>query len=66
MFFQVKWTPDKLGGEPVLFADFLDEQSGGKARVYRPINDRAKLTSILEEYYMRQNIGNTQVDFCSF
>ena len=51
--------------EPVLFADFLDLQTGTSGRVYRPITDRAKLTSILEEYYMRQNIGNTQVSHLS-
>ncbi len=57
----MKWTPEKLQNEPVMFADFMDAGEGKVHRIYRPITDHAKLTGLLEEFYMRQNIGNTQV-----
>ena len=46
MLFQVKWTPQRLQDEPVLFADFMDADEGRTHRIYRPITDRNKLTQV--------------------
>ena len=47
--------------ELVLFADFVDAQPGSVARTYKPVTDRTRLQSVLEEIYMRQNVGNAVV-----
>ncbi|XP_064622088.1 dynein axonemal heavy chain 6-like isoform X2 [Lineus longissimus] len=59
-YFKVRWTPERLLNEPVVFCDFLDSGGSTRARVYRPISDNSKLAQIMEELYMRQNAGNTQ------
>ena len=60
-FLQVKWTPDKLQNEPFLFADFLDVHDDAKTmRVYRQLTDYPRLMQNLEEYYLRQNVSNSQ------
>ena len=52
VLYQVKWTPQKLQDEPVLFADFMDAGEGRAHRVYRPITDRNKLTQV-HEYLLK-------------
>ncbi|XP_052105827.1 dynein axonemal heavy chain 6-like isoform X2 [Mytilus californianus] len=59
-YFKVKWTPEQLMSEQILFGDFFDVGDKASARVYRPISDRKKLRQVLEEYYMRMSFGNTK------
>ena len=60
----MRWSADKLMKEPVIFGDFVDMPGdSSQSRVYKPITDMKKLAQSLEEYYMRQNIGNTQVSW---
>ena len=58
---QVKWSPEQLISEHVIFGDFFDLDNQTSVRVYRPITDQTKLTQTLEEFYMRMNFGNTKV-----
>ena len=60
---QGKWSAEELMyTKPILFGDFLqgDEQTASE-RVYKPITDRRKLISVLEEFHMRQQMGTSQV-----
>ena len=48
--------------KPILFGDFMDlGDATVPRRVYKPINDKHRLVQVLEECYMQQTIGNTQV-----
>ena len=49
---------------PILFADFIDVNDESVARLYKPVNDVAKLTKILEELCRSQNADNSQVCWC--
>ena len=44
-------------GEGILFGDFFDMEERSTERIYRPMIDQAKLTRVLEDYYMRYNYG---------
>ncbi|XP_038073413.1 dynein heavy chain 6, axonemal-like isoform X3 [Patiria miniata] len=59
-YFKVKWTPEKLHDEPILFGDFLDLNAPSVDRVYRHISDYDKLAQILEEYMVRVDYGAGQ------
>ncbi|XP_022090728.1 dynein heavy chain 6, axonemal-like isoform X2 [Acanthaster planci] len=59
-YFKVKWTPEKLHDEPILFGDFLDLNAPSVDRVYRHISDYDKLAQILEEYMVRVDYGSGQ------
>ncbi|KAK3092231.1 hypothetical protein FSP39_000084 [Pinctada imbricata] len=60
-YFKVKWSKEKLMKEQVLFGDFFEvQQQKGSASVYHAMSDRKKLATVLEEYYMRMNYGNTK------
>ena len=52
-----------MTNRPIHFGDFLDadDSVGGTERLYKPINDRNKLNTVLEEFYMQQQMGNSQV-----
>lgn len=54
---QVRWSADKLMGEGILFGDFFDMEERATERIYRPMTDQAKLTRVLEDYYMRHSYG---------
>ncbi|RUS88172.1 hypothetical protein EGW08_004069 [Elysia chlorotica] len=55
---QVRWSADSLMKDSVLFGDFFDtSEHSSQRRVYRPISGQNKLIAILEEYYMKLNLG---------
>jgi hypothetical protein len=41
----------------VLFGDFFEMEETSEQRIYRPMSDRARLTRVLEVYYMRFSFG---------
>lgn len=45
----------------VLFGDFFSPDDYGVRKIYRPMQDYNKLAQILEEYYMKLHMGNSQV-----
>ena len=52
--------------KPILFGDFMeDDSTQSNERLYKPITDRDKLISVLEEFYMKQQLGNSQVEVCA-
>ena len=57
---QVKWSTEKLQSEPILFTDFVDQTEGASTHVYKPVSDYTRVQQVLDELYMRQNMGNTQ------
>ncbi|XP_050405705.2 dynein axonemal heavy chain 6, partial [Patella vulgata] len=57
-YFKVKWTAEKLRNEQVLFGDFFEIDTTN--RTYQPLADRSKLGTVLEDYYMRLNFGNSK------
>ncbi|KAL8598268.1 hypothetical protein ACOMHN_035218 [Nucella lapillus] len=56
-YFKVRWSADKLMEEGILFGDFFDMEETSAQRIYRSMTDQAKLTRVLEDYYMRYNYG---------
>ncbi|KAK7488391.1 hypothetical protein BaRGS_00020365, partial [Batillaria attramentaria] len=56
-YFKVRWSADKLMEDGVLFGDFFEMQERAEERIYRPLTDHARLTRVLEDYYMRYNYG---------
>ncbi|KAH9496161.1 Dynein heavy chain 6, axonemal [Bulinus truncatus] len=57
-YFKMRWTPEKLMEESVLFGDFFDmSEHGSLHRIYRPLADKNKMVRVLEEYHMRMNMG---------
>ena len=48
--------------KPIMFGDFMDDDSAQNLeRQYKPITDHTKLNIVLEEFYMRQQLGSSQV-----
>ena len=59
---QVKWSGPELMNKPILFGDFMEiGDATVTKRIYKPIPDRNRLNAVLEEAYMHQSMGNTQV-----
>ncbi|XP_059157269.1 dynein axonemal heavy chain 6-like [Physella acuta] len=58
-YFKVRWTPQKLMEESVLFGDFFEmSEHGSVHKVYRPLADKNKIVRVLEEYHMRLSMGD--------
>ncbi|XP_072106568.1 dynein axonemal heavy chain 6-like, partial [Mobula birostris] len=60
-YFKSKLSPADLIDSRFLFGDFLDLQASSDSRVYQQITDRARLESVLEQYHLRQSLGNMKV-----
>ncbi|XP_059839458.1 dynein axonemal heavy chain 6-like [Hypanus sabinus] len=60
-YFKSKLSPADLIDSCFLFGDFLDLQASSNSRVYQQITDWARLESVLEQYHLRQSLGNTKV-----
>ncbi|XP_035825271.1 dynein heavy chain 6, axonemal [Aplysia californica] len=66
-YFKVRWTPQKLVEESVVFGDFFDmNDHSNQQRVYRPLADQSKLVRVLEEYNMRMSAGEQKEQLVFF
>ncbi|CAH1791320.1 unnamed protein product [Owenia fusiformis] len=59
-YFKVKWTPEQMMEDRVIFGDFIDMAEAEEDRIYKPIGDMDKLATILEEYQIRKDMTGSQ------
>lgn len=63
---QTRWSGETLQNDPIMFCDFMErDRTGEGGAPYKVITDARKLTNILEEFYLKQNIAIAQVSCLS-
>ncbi|XP_032239531.2 dynein axonemal heavy chain 6 isoform X3 [Nematostella vectensis] len=66
--FKVRWEPEMLQDEPIMYGDFFDTNMPHGTRIYRLLSNYDRVLHILQEYYDKAKLssGNMEQRFVFF